>query len=129
MVRATLRRLVRRPRHRRRLGLYGQFLNAAAAVSAPSAPRALSLVAAPNPFNPMTRVRFTLPAAGEVSVDVYDLRGRHVRALGHGPFDAGTHDLRWDGDDDTGAQVASGVYHVRLRHAAGTVTRKITLVQ
>ena len=110
-------------------GLYGQFLNAAAAVSAPSAPRALSVVAAPNPFNPMTRVRFTLPAAGEASVDVYDLRGRHVRALGHGSFDAGTHDLRWDGADDTGAQVASGVYHVRLRHAAGTVTRKITLIE
>ncbi|MGH1364173.1 MAG: FlgD immunoglobulin-like domain containing protein [Calditrichia bacterium] len=72
----------------------------------------------PNPFNPETTVRFDLPASlgGEnVTLVVYDMLGRKVRTLQDGPLSAGTYELKWDAKTDTGADLASGTYLLRLQ--------------
>lgn len=86
----------------------------------------------PNPFNAGTRFayRLDLPAAGPVSVDVFDIGGRHVRTLVDGRFEApGEHELAWDGRDDRGDEAPSGTYLVRLRTRAGADTRKVMLLR
>ena len=75
---------------------------------------ALALHCVPNPFNPSTEVRFTLPATGRAEVRLFDARGREVRRLGGGELQAGPQTLQWDGRDATGARAASGTYFARL---------------
>ena len=82
--------------------------------AAPALSRALSLAAAPNPFNPATVLRLRLPAAGRAAVAVYDLAGRRVRRLAAGWWPAGERVLRWDGRDDAGRALPSGRYVVRV---------------
>lgn len=83
----------------------------------------------PNPFNPRTRIAFTLAEPGTVSLAVYDASGRQVRRLTDGLFAAGAHEAVWQGDDEQGGAVASGTYFYRLRTAAGEQTRKMTLLR
>ncbi|MBU1071799.1 hypothetical protein KKG45_00980 [bacterium] len=83
----------------------------------------------PNPFNPSTKVIFSLPRAGEVDLDVVDVRGHLVRALHSGPMAAGRHGVAWDGTDDLGHGVASGVYFARLRHDGRELTHKMLLTK
>jgi len=64
-----------------------------------------------------------------MDLDVYDLRGRHLRRLASGPGFAGPRQIVWDGRDAAGRPLSSGVYLVRLRSAAGVVTRKVTLLR
>jgi FlgD Ig-like domain len=90
------------------------------APSAASSARAQLFAPSPNPFNPRTHLRFRTEVAGPVELDVFDLRGRHVRTLMRGQREAGDHQALWDGTDDTGMAVASGAYLVRLQ-AAGEV--------
>jgi hypothetical protein len=68
----------------------------------------------PNPFNPATTIRMQLEAASSLDVVVFDLRGRRVRALHSGIHPAGPVELRWNGRDETGREVSSGVYMVRV---------------
>ncbi|MFH1865926.1 MAG: FlgD immunoglobulin-like domain containing protein [Candidatus Eisenbacteria bacterium] len=83
----------------------------------------------PNPFNPVTTLRFSLAEKGRVSVTVYDVDGRRVRVLVDEEREAGPHGLTWDGKNDAGQGLASGVYFVRYR--AGTVSfwRKAALLR
>jgi len=99
------------------------------ASSVETAPSALSLRQNyPNPFNPSTTIAFDLPAAGEVTLTVHDLRGRHVRALVGGALPAGRHEVRWDGRDAQGNPAASGIYMVNLATPDGSQrSMKITL--
>ena len=77
--------------------------------------RARLLAASPNPFNPKTTLRFELPAAARVELVVYDTQGRRVRTLLSGAvMPAGGSAVDWDGRDDRGEQVGSGVYFYRL---------------
>ena len=97
---------------------------------ADDAPRLLTLAGNyPNPFNPSTTVIFALPAAGEVNLDVVDVRGHIVRTLQHGTLPAGDHRVVWDGVDDRGQVAASGVYFVRLRHQGGEISHKMLLAK
>ena len=64
----------------------------------------------PNPFNAGTLIRYHLPSDAEISLIVYDLAGQHVRTLDSGFKSAGQHAANWDGRDDNGRHVASGVY-------------------
>jgi hypothetical protein len=68
----------------------------------------------PNPFNPVTQIAFDLPESGPVRLEVVDLLGRITRRLLAGPLEAGRHRLSWDGRDEIGRPVASGVYFLRL---------------
>jgi hypothetical protein len=83
----------------------------------------------PNPFNPSTTLSFDLPAAGPVSLKVYNLRGQCVHTLAEGPMDAGAHRVVWPGVDGSGEALASGVYFCRLEAGGGTLTRKLLLVK
>lgn len=83
----------------------------------------------PNPFNPMTDIKFYLPEAGRVRLGVYDLGGRLVRTLADEVLPAGQRDLRWDGRDDRGRALPSGAYFYRLRHAGETLSGKMMLVR
>ncbi len=67
----------------------------------------------PNPFNPTTTIRYDLPAQSEVTITVYDVLGRAVRHLVRDVQPAGSHALVWQGDNDAGQGVASGVYFYR----------------
>ena len=83
----------------------------------------------PNPFNPQTTVAFSLPRAGRVELVVFDLRGRRVRALWSGDLAAGRHVRSWDGADDHGRSLPSGVYCVRLVAGGEMRTQRVMLVR
>lgn len=85
--------------------------------------------AVPNPFNPATTLRFAVPRRTQAELALFDLRGRRVRTLHRGPRDAGTHVLVWNGRDDAGVSVASGVYVARLRVGRRLFETKLTLVR
>lgn len=83
----------------------------------------------PNPFNPSTQISFRLTKEADVSVAVYDARGRRVRVLHRGTLAADAHVMRWDGTDDVGAPVGSGVYLVRIAAEEETIVVKGVLVE
>jgi len=84
----------------------------------------------PNPFNPGTTLRFRLERDAEVRLTLVDVRGRRVRVLAQGSRAAGETSLRWDGRDEAGRPVASGVYRVVLEiDGDASDERAITLVQ
>ncbi|HPF69602.1 MAG TPA: FlgD immunoglobulin-like domain containing protein [Candidatus Krumholzibacteria bacterium] len=86
--------------------------------------------AVPNPANPRSVVRFRVPAGGaDVQVTVYDARGRRVARLHDGWLAEGDHALPWDGRDDRGRSVPSGVYAVRLQDGAAGQVLKLTIIR
>ena len=92
-------------------------------------PEALGVACYPNPFNPRVTIRCSVPKAGPVSLDVVDLRGRHVRTLLNGDQPAGTHEVIWNGCDGAGRPCASGIYFHVLKTSAGKALGKMTLVR
>jgi flagellar hook assembly protein FlgD len=83
----------------------------------------------PNPFNPSTTLRFDLPQAGMVELTIYDVTGRRVRTLVRETLAAGRQEVVWQGRDDGGRQVASGVYLYKLKAGSYVETRRMTLVK
>ena len=83
----------------------------------------------PNPFNPATTIRFDLPRSEEIGLAVYNLTGQKVATLVHGLREAGAYTLRWDGRDDDGRELASGVYLYRLEAGERVETRKLLLLR
>jgi len=83
----------------------------------------------PNPFNPSTTIKFDLPVKGNVELSVYNLKGQKVKDLQKGDLHAGQHSIVWNGDDETGRTVASGVYFYRLKTAYGETNRKMLLLK
>lgn len=69
----------------------------------------------PNPFNPSTTLRYELPKAGDISITVYDINGRHVAKLVDGRQAAGYHQVNWSGLNDRGMPVSTGIYFCRLQ--------------
>jgi hypothetical protein len=78
----------------------------------------------PNPFNPVTTLRYTLSEAGEASLSVYNIQGQRVATLAAGQHAQGTHSAVFDA-----GRLASGVYLYRLTTSAGVVTGKMLLVK
>jgi hypothetical protein len=85
--------------------------------------------ASPNPFAEQTALRFSLPEASNVSLAVYNVNGQLVRMLQSGQVSAGTHQVMWDGRDDSGARVARGVYFCRMETAGFSATEKIVMLK
>ena len=83
----------------------------------------------PNPFNPMTTIRFDLPQKSPVSLRVFDQRGRLVRTLVNEVLDAGSRSVVWNGTDDAGQRVHSGVYLYLIEAKDYRETRKMTLLK
>ena len=84
---------------------------------------------APNPFNSQTILSYFLPAPGSAYLAVFTLTGQRVAVLHQGPQQAGYHRLHWNGRDDAGRPVASGMYLYRLITDEGVLTRKLILLR
>ena len=83
----------------------------------------------PNPFNAGTTIRFDLAESGSASLRIYDIRGHQVREfLGHFRS-TGVHTVSWDGRDEEGKNLASGIYLYRLQSGAQVSTRKMLLLR
>lgn len=83
----------------------------------------------PNPFNPATVIRFTLPEAGRTSVRIYDLAGRLVRTLVDEQLAAKAHQATWNGKDDAGRPVSSGVYFYRVESGEHVFASRMALIR
>jgi len=83
----------------------------------------------PNPFNPSTTIRYAVPSASHVTVSVYDTWGRSVRTLAEGYHEEGEYSVVWDGRDQRGEQVSSGVYLCRVVGPQVSSTIRMTLVR
>lgn len=99
---------------------------------ASSLPKAFSLGQnAPNPFNPSTTIQFAVPEgkAGQVTLKVYDVRGRLIRSLVDGAKESGTYTVFWDGTNENGQKVSSGVYLYRMVAGDFSQTRKMVMLK
>ena len=83
----------------------------------------------PNPFNSSTTWRYTLNSAATPSLSIYAANGQRVRTIVLRGRDVGRHTIHWDGTDDDGHSLATGVYIARLQAGEAVVTRKLTLVR
>jgi len=83
----------------------------------------------PNPFNPSTRISFDLQQREDVSISVYDVKGRLVHTLFDGVLEAGPHSVDWDGTSAEGTRVSSGVYLYVVRTSTETVSRRMVLLK
>lgn len=83
----------------------------------------------PNPFNPTTTIAYSLSVGAHVTLTIFDVGGRRVRVLTDTMAAAGPHDVSWDGLDDNGRGVASGVYFYRLVAGSFTQTKKMVLLK
>jgi hypothetical protein len=82
----------------------------------------------PNPFNPETRIRYSVPAA-QVTLEVFDIQGRLIRTLVHSVMSSGTHEAVWDGRDASGRPAASGLYIAVLRQGQSVAAGKMMLAR
>ncbi len=87
------------------------------------------LPAYPNPFNPVTTVRYQLPISSEVKMTVYDILGREVVVLLHGQKNAGIHNIQWNGTNRFGQNVASGTYFVVMKALNFNQIQKVLLIK
>lgn len=87
------------------------------------------LDAFPNPFNPETTLQLSIRKEEFVSLRAYDITGRLVRTILSGILASGEHSVQWDGRDDYGAILPSGVYLIHLRSASKFVTQKVSIIR
>ncbi len=111
---------------------YDFLFNQGQATAAPD-PGALTRVslsmAQPNPSPGQSSVSFSLPQAGTVQIEVYDVRGRRVKSLVNGRMPPGRHEAHWNGTDEQGQAAASGLYFLRMRAGGTEMTRRVTIVR
>ena len=100
-----------------------------------AAPRTFSLGSNyPNPFNPTTQIPFDIPATGDfvpvaVSMDIFNALGQRIRQLLDEPLLPGFHEAVWDGRDEVGRSLGTGVYFYRVRVGDDLATGKMTMVR
>lgn len=97
------------------------------ATDTPAPPETLSLQAAPNPFNPQTTITFELPGSSHATLDIYNIRGQHVKRICDRHLSAGKHSFVWDASASRPA--SSGVYLARLTAGGKAVTSKLILMK
>ena len=83
----------------------------------------------PNPFNPKTTIEFALPQAGRTTIRIYDVAGRVVATLRDEMFNAGRHQVEWNGTDANGQGVSTGVYYYEIVSRNFRATKQMTLVK
>lgn len=83
----------------------------------------------PNPFNPRTTISFRLPTPDRARLIVYDMRGRRVATLLDTDMKAGEHAIDWNGTDDQGRALSSGLYYVRLTYGLESRTTTLTMIR
>jgi len=83
----------------------------------------------PNPFNPSTNIAFDISLKGQVNIDIYNIRGQHVKSLVNGVLLPGHHNVVWNGDDTAGHNVSSGVYFCHMTTRGYSSLRKMVLIK
>ncbi len=83
----------------------------------------------PNPFNPSTDISFNLPGTGDVRLEIYNVLGQRVSTLLDQNLPSGWHTVRWEGTDDSGSPVASGIYLYRLTFGTSSEVKKMLLLK
>jgi len=83
----------------------------------------------PNPFNPTTMIRYAVPRSTSVSMSIYNMLGQRVRTLVDGAISAGYHEVEWDGRNESGQQVESGVYFYRLQTGEAPLVKKMMFIK
>ncbi len=83
----------------------------------------------PNPFNPETIIEYQLPISCHVAITIYNTLGQEIRTLIHGEQQAGYHQIVWDGKDNSGQKVGSGIYLYQMRAREFVAMRKMILIQ
>ena len=83
----------------------------------------------PNPFNPTTTIKYQLPKDAMVNISVYNMAGQKIKSLVNTSKEAGYHQLQWDGTNDMGVQVSSGMYLYRIDAGNFNETRKMLLMR
>ncbi|MCF7793892.1 MAG: T9SS type A sorting domain-containing protein [Candidatus Cloacimonetes bacterium] len=83
----------------------------------------------PNPFNPVTNILFSLSIEQEIELEIYNMKGQLVRNLVQGQFTAGNHSITWDGKDDSGKSVSSGLYFYKLIATDQVISKKMLLLK
>jgi hypothetical protein len=83
----------------------------------------------PNPFNPSTDIAFTLAETGQISLEIYNIKGQKVNTLAQGNYKKGEHLVSWNGTDDSGKPVSSGIYFYKLKDGRYTSTKKMILMK
>lgn len=97
--------------------------------SAISAPSLAEVVSAPNPFSGVTVIRFELRQGEEARLRIFDLAGRQVKELVHRADAAGSQAVQWDGRDQNGSPLASGIYFYVVKAGARSVTKRLVLLR
>jgi len=111
------------------VAVQGQTTSAMTGVAEGEAALTLHIQCYPNPSSPAATVRYTLHGPARVTLAVYDAAGRKVAALEPESRGGGIFEAHWDGRDGSGAEVAAGVYFVRLATNRGSATGRITVVK
>jgi hypothetical protein len=83
----------------------------------------------PNPFNPETTISYQLPENGKVELTIYNLKGQKVKQLVSDQLSAGQHSVVWNGKDDNGKPVSSGIYFYKLKSGNFEKTKKMILMK
>ena len=83
----------------------------------------------PNPFNPSTRIEFSVPREGTISLVIYNMLGQRLRVLAQGSYVPGHYTVTWDGRDEVGRTVGSGVYFYRLETGSTALVKKMLLLK
>ncbi|MCD4650228.1 MAG: T9SS type A sorting domain-containing protein, partial [Candidatus Cloacimonetes bacterium] len=83
----------------------------------------------PNPFNPETSINFSIKDVGYVKIEIFNAKGQRVKALVDVVMEAGNHSVIWDGKDESGKSVKSGVFFYRMKTGRYTSTKKMILLK
>jgi len=83
----------------------------------------------PNPFNPSTNISFALPEESSVQITIFDLTGREIWRSVKSNYPAGNYTITWNGVNQSGANVVSGIYIVRMITPKYTATHRIVLMK
>jgi len=83
----------------------------------------------PNPFNPSTTIRFSLPVASKIQLEIYNQKGQLVKSLAQGNVDSGWHSKVWNGTDNQNRRVASGLYYSKLNINGKRIVKKMVLLK
>ena len=83
----------------------------------------------PNPFNPTTTISFDNATEGNVTIEIFNIRGQRIKTLVNDSFDSGTHSIVWDGRDDNDREAASGIYFYKMQTSDYSATRRMILLK
>jgi len=83
----------------------------------------------PNPFNPNTNIRYSLKEVGKVKIEIYNMKGQKIKTFNQEHNSPGYYQVSWDGRDENGRSVASGIYLYRLTTANYTSAKKMVLAK